>query len=127
MSDIAETGHTQIVRSVAALALLVVAGLLPSTIASGSGSKARLIMVDRSPLAVRGLNFYAGEDVRVRAIVRGGPRLAKSVTTGRNGVFKARFASLSLSNCSFLTVHATGARGSRASFTLHPPPCGPAP
>lgn len=84
-------------------------------------------MVDRTPLVVRGLHFHAGETVRVRAIVRGGPRLAKSVTAGRNGVFKARFASLSLTNCSFLTIHASGARGSRASFTLHPPPCGPAP
>ena len=113
-------------RSVAALTVLVVAGLLPSATVAGSGSKPRLIMLDRSPLVVRGLYFDAGEAVRVRAIVRGGPRLAKSVTAGRNGVFGARFASLSLKRCSFLTVQATGARGSRASFTLHPPLCGPA-
>jgi hypothetical protein len=115
------------VRAIAALPILVVAGLLPSTFASGSGSKARVIMVDRSPLVVRGLNFRAGEAVRVRAIVRGGPRLAKSVTAGRKGDFRARFASLSLTHCSFVTIHASGARGSRASFTLHPPLCGPDP
>jgi hypothetical protein len=114
-------------RSIAALAVLLVAGLLPSAVASGSGSKARLTIVDRSPVVVRGASFRAGEAVRVRAIVRGGPRLAKSVVAGRNGVFSARFVSLSLSRCSVVTVQATGARGSRASYTSPRPLCGPAP
>lgn len=114
-------------RSVAALAVVLVAGLLPSAGASGSGSKARLMLVDRSPVVVLGTSFRAGEAVRVRAIVRGGPRLTKSVNAGGNGAFKARFASLSVRRCSFVTVHATGARGSRASYTSHPPLCGAAP
>jgi hypothetical protein len=114
-------------RSVAALTVLAVAGLLTSAGASGSGSKARLTLLDRSPVVVRGAAFHGGEAVRVRAIVRGGPRLAKSVTAGSNGVFRARFVSLSLKECSFLTVQATGARGSRASYTWHPPLCGAAP
>jgi hypothetical protein len=113
-------------RSGAALAVLLVAGLLPSAGASGAGSKARLALIDRSPVVVRGASFHAGEAVRVRVIVRGGTRLAKSVTAGRSGVFKARFASLSLGKCSFVTVQATGARGSRASYTSHPL-CGAAP
>ena len=112
-------------RSVAALAVLLVAGLLPSAGASGSGSKARLTVVDRSPVSVHGAGFHAGEAVRVRAIVRGGPRLAKSVVAGRNGAFRARFASLSAGRCSLVTVQATGARGSRASYTSYPL-CGPA-
>jgi hypothetical protein len=112
-------------RSVAALAVIV-GGLLASTGASGSSSKARLTLLDRSPLVVRGASFHAGEAVRVRAIVRGGPRLAKSVTASGTGVFRARFASLSLGRCSFLTVQATGSRGSRASYASHPL-CGAAP
>lgn len=114
-------------RSFAVLAVLLVAGLLLSAIASGSGSKARLTMLDRSPVVVRGASFHAGEPVRVRAIVRGGPRLAKSVVAGTNGVFTARFVSLSLRKCSFMTVQATGSRGSRASYTSPPPLCGAAP
>jgi hypothetical protein len=111
----------------AATTLLVSAGLAASTAQSGSNAKPRLVVLDRSPLVVRGLRFRADEDVRVRAIVRGGPRVTKNVVAGGGGVFNVRFASVSFRECGFVTVQATGARGSRASFTHHPPPCGPAP
>ena len=75
----------------------------------------------------RSMTDISSRSVRVRAIVRGGPRLAKSVTADRFGVFRVRFVSLSLGDCAFFTVQASGARGSRAAFTQHPPPCGPAP
>ena len=107
--------------------LLVIAGLGTSTAQSGSGAKPRLVVLDRSPLVVRGLRFKADEDVRVRAILRGGARAAKSVVASRGGVFNVRFATVWPRRCAFLTVQATGSRGSRASFTLHPPPCGAAP
>jgi hypothetical protein len=115
------------VRWFAAAAALAILGLVPTAGTTAIGPKPRLVLLDRSPVVVRGVRFHAREAVRVRAIVRGGPRLAKSVTASRQGVFTARFVSLSLRECAFFTAQATGARGSRAAFTLHPPPCGPAP
>ena len=114
-------------RLLALPTLLVIAGLSASTAQSGSGAKPGLVVLDRSPLVVRGLRFKADETVRIRAILRGGPRAAKSVVASRGGVFNVRFASVWPGECAFLTVVATGARGSRAAFTLHPPPCGAAP
>lgn len=114
-------------RLLAASTLLVIAGLAPQAAQSGSGAKPRLVVLDRSPLVVRGLRFKADEGVRIRAILRGGPRATKTVVASAGGVFKVRFATVWPGECAFLTVQATGARGSRASFTLHPPPCGAAP
>ena len=110
-------------RSLMTILVLAVAALAPSAAASDSGSKPRLVVLDRAPIAVRGLHFKAGEDVRVRAIVRGGQRVTKWVEAGRSGVFNARFSSLQPGRCAFVTIVATGARGSRAVYTLHPPLC----
>jgi hypothetical protein len=115
------------VRTLVALSVLISAGLAPSAAAPLSDAKPRLLLLDRSPLVVRGLRFKADESVRVHAIVRGRSRVTKSVVAGSAGGFNVRFASMWPSGCAFLTVQATGARGSRASFTLHPPPCGAAP
>jgi hypothetical protein len=114
-------------RTLVTLTLVAVSGLLPAAAATGSDSKPRLVVLDRTPIVVRGLRFEAGERVYVRAIVRGGPRAAKTVVATRGGVFSARFASVRAGRCAFVTVQATGTRGSRARFTQHPPLCGPAP
>jgi hypothetical protein len=114
-------------RSLAALTILVTAGLASAAAAPAVDAKPRLVVVDRSPLVVRGLGFEAGESVRVRAIMRGGPHTAKTLAASRGGVFSVRFGSVWPSRCSFLTVVATGARGSRAVYSVHPPPCGPDP
>lgn len=114
-------------RTLVALSVLVIAGLAPSAAAPLADAKPRLLLLDRSPVVVRGLRFKADESVRVRAVVRGGYRVTKTVVAGPGGAFNVRFASMWPGECAFLTVHATGARGSRASFTLHPPPCGAAP
>jgi hypothetical protein len=115
------------VRTLVALSVLAIAGLAPSAAAPEADAKPRLILLDRSPVVVRGLRFKADERVQVSAIIRGRSRVTKSVVAGPGGVFKVRFASMRPAECAFLTVIANGARGSRASFTLHPPPCGAAP
>ena len=111
-------------RSLVALAVVVVAGMLPAAGSPGANGKARLVVVDRTPLIVRGLRFGADETVLVRAVVRGKGRASKSMVAGASGGFTARFPSMWVRECAFLSVQATGARGSRASFTLMPPPCG---
>lgn len=114
-------------RSLVVIAAIALAVLAPSAAATRTDSKPRLLVVDRTPLVVRGLRFRAAERVQVRVVVRGGARAAKTVVAGRDGVFNARFASLRVGRCAFVTVQATGTRGSRATFTQHPPLCGPAP
>jgi hypothetical protein len=79
------------------------------------------------PLVVRGMRFEARERVAVRVIVRGGPARAKSVTATAGGTFRLRFPALTIGACASYVIRATGARGSRAAYTMHPPPCGPAP
>jgi hypothetical protein len=79
------------------------------------------------PLVVRGLRFEARERISVRVVVRGGPTLAKSVIAAASGTFSLRFPALTLGACASYVIRATGARGSRAAYTMHPPPCGPAP
>jgi hypothetical protein len=111
-------------RSLVALAVVAVAGILAVAGSPGADSKPRLVVVDRTPLMVRGLHFRADETVLVRAIVRGKGRAAKSMVAGAGGGFTARFPSMWVRECAFLSVQATGSRGSRASFTLMPPPCG---
>jgi len=93
----------------------------------GSSSRPALTLVDPEPLTVRGMQFKAGEVVLVRAILRSGPRLSKSVTTGARGGFTAKFQSAEVDACSSYAIRATGSRGSRAFLTVHPPPCGPSP
>ena len=124
---LARGGIIQTVRTLVTLSVLAVVGVAPSAAAPLSEAKPRLILLDRTPVVVRGLRFKADERVRVRAIVRGRVSVTKSVVAGPGGAFNVRFASMWPGECAFLTVHATGARGSRASFTLHPPPCGAAP
>jgi hypothetical protein len=111
-------------RWLVALAVVLVAGSLSAAGTPAVDAKARVLVVDRTPLMVRGLRFGAGETVRVRVAVRGGAKVVRSMVARKGGGFNARFASMWVSECSILSVQATGSRGSRASFTLHPPPCG---
>ena len=111
-------------RSLLVLAVVVVAGMLPAAGNPGANAKPRLVVLDRTPLMVRGLRFQADETVLVRAIVRDKSRAAKSMVAGDGGGFTARFPSMWVRECAFLSVQATGSRGSRASFTAIPPPCG---
>jgi hypothetical protein len=99
--------------------------------AAGAGTSAGRPLVrpvDRSPLVVRGANFKPDEKVAVRVVVRGRARLApKPAAATVRGAFTVRFPSVVLGDCAAFTIIATGSRGSAARYTMHPPPCGPAP
>lgn len=100
-----------------------------SVAAAGTSAGKPLVRpVDRSPLVVRGANFKPGETIAVRVVVRGKARLApKPAAATARGAFTVRFPSVVLGNCAAFTIIATGSRGSTARYTMHPPPCGPAP
>jgi hypothetical protein len=95
--------------------------------ASLRSARAHLVVLDRSPLTVRGTRFGAQEPVIVRVVVRGGPRFTKAVTAGAAGTWTVRFRGVSLGSCASFFLRAEGARGSRAAYTEFPPPCGAAP
>jgi hypothetical protein len=101
--------------------------MLATAGSAGGASRPAVTPVDLTPLTIHGVRFRPAETVLVRVIVRGGPRSSKTVTTGKRGRFVARFRSLDLRECAFFIIRAIGSHGSRAFFTAHPPPCGPAP
>jgi hypothetical protein len=88
---------------------------------------ARVVVVDRSPVTVRGVQFKTRESVTVRVVIRGGPRASKAIQAGGGGTWTARFPTLRAGHCASVIVRATGARGSTAAYTEQPPPCGAAP
>jgi hypothetical protein len=93
--------------------------------ASARSAGAHLVVLDRSPLVVRGTRFSAWESVTVRVVVRGGPRATKTLRAGAGGTWTARFRSTDLGRCDSFWVRAVGGRGSKAAYTELPPPCGP--
>jgi len=108
--------------------LLAIAALSTSAAsATQRSASARVVVLDRSPIVVRGTRFVARENVTVRVIVRGGPRWIKTVRAGTGGTWTARFRSASLGRCASFFVRAAGSFGSRAAYTELPPPCGAAP
>jgi hypothetical protein len=109
--------------------VLVALAALCTPVASASPQPARahVVVLERSPLTVRGTRFAAREPVLVRVVLRGGPRFTKAVTAGAAGTWTARFRGVSLGACDSFFLRAEGARGSRAAYTEFPPPCGAAP
>jgi hypothetical protein len=92
--------------------------------ASARPARAHVVVLDRSPLVVRGTQFVPLESVTIRVIVRGGPRYTKTLRAGTGGRWTARFRSVSLRRCESFFVRAAGGRGSKAAYTEFPPPCG---
>jgi hypothetical protein len=110
------------------VALFALATLFtPVAGASQRPRSAHLIVLDRTPLTVRGTRFVAREPVIVRVVIRGGPRFTKAARAGEAGTWTARFRAVSLGSCDSFFLRAEGARGSRAAYTEFPPPCGAAP
>jgi hypothetical protein len=106
------------------VALLALATLsTPGVGGSASPAGAHVVVLDRSPVVVRGTQFVAQESVTVRVVVRGGPRYVKTVRAGAGGRWTARFRAASLGQCDSFLVRAVGERGSRAAYTELPPPC----
>jgi hypothetical protein len=99
---------------VVGLSLAAVTGASASAVAPthSAGAKARLILMDNAPLTFRGMQFDAGE--RVRLTVVAGRRVTKQLRASGAGGFVARFPGTSLSRCAGYTAVAVGTRGSRA-------------
>jgi hypothetical protein len=93
------------------------------SIASAKG-RAKLVLVDASPVVVAGRGFAPAERVTLRTTLEG-RRIAKRVTANRTGRFIVRFAATS-AECDPFTVSAVGRAGSRATLRRIqiPPPCG---
>jgi len=109
------------------VALLALATLsTPVLGGAASPAGAHVVVLDRSPVVIRGTRFLPQESVTVRVVVRGGPRYAKIVRAGTGGRWTARFRA-NLGQCDSFFVRAVGQRGSRAAYTELPPPCGAAP
>ncbi len=95
-----------------ALFLAVLPAAAASTIA------AHITVPSRSPVAVRGTGFHAGE--RVAVIVSAKSTHRKTVTANRLGSFRATFPGFSIVYCEAYIVRAKGSRGSSAVFRVIP-------
>jgi hypothetical protein len=102
-------------RTVAAVAIAL-ALALPSW--GARPRHASLQLASRSPLAVQGRGFGAGEAVSLTAATAGAIRTIRVHASG-NGRFRARFE-LRLPRCGQLVVRAVGALGSRAVLQVEP-------
>ena len=97
---------------------------LLTTAASGAERWARLAIVDREPLTIRGTRFAPNEKVRLH--VSGPAQLTRSIRAGARGGFTTRFE-VGLGRCDALVVQAVGSRGSRAQIDVAQQACAPAP
>jgi hypothetical protein len=76
-------------------------------------------IVDLTPVTVQGLQFRAGE--RVRVVLNADRRYVRLVRAGRGGSFATRFA-VYADACSAFNLRATGASGAVAVAKRKPPP-----
>ncbi len=88
-------------------------------------SQSAAIRIDKAaPLALKGVHFVGGEQVRV--VVRSGAKRAvRQITVDADGGFLARFPSFKVVRCGpSLSVSAIGSRGSKVSWVLNQVTCG---
>jgi hypothetical protein len=114
---------------IAALGIVAV-GLGGVAWASGSGGtagKPLLIVVEASPLTVRGLNFDKAERVSVTAHGAADRTATRSLAVSTTGGFIVRFPGVTVDDCLGFSVLAIGSDGSRASFRRRPGLCAPGP
>jgi hypothetical protein len=107
-----------------ALGVVICAALFLTSAASGAERWARLAIVDREPLTIRGTRFAPNE--KVRLLVSGPAQLTRSIRAGARGGFISRFH-VGLGRCDALVVQAVGSRGSRAQVDVTQTACVPAP
>jgi hypothetical protein len=100
--------------------------LVAMTVApSGTGSGgARLSLVDRQPLTIRGLAFRPYEKTRVVVVAQA--RTAKTVRATKSGRFTVRFRTVSVPRCGGVFATARGGAGSFARLKIPLPACLPA-
>lgn len=80
---------------------------------------ARLAIMDRSPVAVRGSSFHPGEHVLVSFSSKG-DRASKRLVAGAGGGFMARFPAMQIGTCAAYIVRATGDQGSHSALKVTP-------
>jgi hypothetical protein len=97
-----------------ALAALTLAGLSSAVAPSAATGKAKLVMVDGSPLTIRGLSFRSREPVKV--IVASRKRITKRLYATSRGTFVVRFSGIDVDRCEGFAAFAIGARGSKATL-----------
>jgi hypothetical protein len=88
--------------------------------AAGPERSPALRLLDRAPVTLSGSGFVAREQLRVTATVDG-RRLKRAVTTDSTGRFRLRLDGVD-ATCRELAIAVVGTRGSKAGFTLVPPP-----
>jgi hypothetical protein len=99
---------------VAAVAIAVPAG---ATCPTGS---AKLRLLDRAPLTLRGAGFKAGERVSVTATAS--REAVRRVRALASGGFVVTFTGLTAGRCTLVRAVAVGNRGSRTVLKILPPP-----
>jgi hypothetical protein len=104
------------------LALSVVASVACGSTQASSSRTPRLEIASTAPLIVDGRGFVPGE--RVKLLVTAGRPLARVVSAGPRGGFRARWQ-ISTGRCEAVVVQAIGSRGSRAMVDLTAPDCAP--
>lgn len=114
----------------AALAALVAAGALQASAPTSDGAaatsaKARLALVQRAPLTIRGTSFASRE--RVKLILASKKRITKLFYATAGGSFVIRFPGVRVDRCEGFAAFAIGARGSRAALGLPNVYCPPPP
>ncbi len=99
------------------LLLALVAASLPLT-AAASTPKAQVVLLNSSPVTVRGTGFHRSERVVV-TVAASSMRTKKVVATTR-GAFRIVFQGLKFAYCEGYTIHAKGNRGSNAFVKVIP-------
>jgi hypothetical protein len=94
-------------------AALLVAGSAGS--GSASPSKPTLILVNPTPLVVRGAHFLSSERVTLTAALK--KPLHRTLTARKTGAFRVAFG-VSPSRCTNYEVRAVGSKGSRATLQV---------
>ncbi len=106
------------------LLLLLALVMAPAAISSSTQARARVSIVDESPLVVRGTGFKAGE--RVTVSVSHAKTLFRRVAfAGSSGVLVARWTRAMPTTCGSTTITAFGSRGTRAVFKTVANECAP--
>jgi hypothetical protein len=99
------------------LLVLLTAALVAASAAVAA--PARLVVMDRTPFAVRGMSFHPGEHVLVVLSAKGGSA-SKRLVAGTAGRFMARFPSMHVASCAAYMVRATGDEGSHSVLKVTP-------
>jgi hypothetical protein len=105
------------------LIVLIAAGGIAVSGASGTSQKQTLRIVDRDPLVLRGEGFRSRERVRVTLSA---PVAARKFTRATvSGSFRVTFLQVSATRCDTIRVVVVGGAGSRVLKLLPAPACMP--